>query len=128
MGYPHFKPDCREHNDLVVNFGGPKPKIICICGSTRFIDEWNYWRKELTEQAHIVLAIEVVTTQAPDVDPQHSDPLLKQRLDELHKRKIDLADEVFVLDVDGYIGASTRSEIEYATKRDKPIFYLSIHA
>ena len=49
---------------------------------------------------------------------------LKAKLDELHKRKIDLADEVLVLNVGGYIGDSTRSEIEYATKLDKPIGYL----
>jgi hypothetical protein len=48
----------------------------------------------------------------------------KERLDDLHKRKIDLADEVFVLNKDGYIGSSTRSEIDYATKFKKPIRYL----
>src|SRR5262249_10186773 len=49
---------------------------------------------------------------------------LKQRLDELHKRKIDLADEVLVLNVGNYIGESTRSEIEYAQAHGKPIRYL----
>jgi hypothetical protein len=49
----------------------------------------------------------------------------KARMDELHKRKIDLADSVFVLDVDGYIGESTRSEIEYAEAHGKPVHYLS---
>lgn len=60
----------------------------------------------------------------------HSDDMLrlpasvKERLDELHKRKIDLADEVLVLNVRGYIGASTRSEIEYAEAQGKVIRYL----
>ena len=49
----------------------------------------------------------------------------KAMLDELHKRKIDLADEILVLDVDGYIGDSTRSEIEYAKTHGKSILYLS---
>lgn len=49
---------------------------------------------------------------------------VKHILDELHKRKIDLSDEVFVLNVDGYIGDSTRSEIEYAQSIGKPIIYL----
>ncbi len=47
------------------------------------------------------------------------------RLDELHLRKIDLADEVFILNVGGYIGESTRKEIEYAQRQGKPIKYLS---
>jgi cell division protein FtsB len=48
----------------------------------------------------------------------------KEKLDELHKRKIDLADEIYVLNVNGYVGSSTRSEIEYAQKLNKPIRYL----
>jgi len=125
MSYPHLTGACDEHNDLVVNFGGPRPRIICICGSTRFIGEWNFWRRELTETGHIVLAIEVVTTQTADTDPQHARPELKRVLDELHLRKIDLADEVFILDVGGYIGESTKHEIEYAKAHNKPIYFLS---
>lgn len=102
-----------------------RPRIVCLCGSTRFIDHWNEWRKTLTLRGEIVLAIEIVTTQRPDEDPQHVAPEVKARLDELHKRKIDLADYVFVLDVGGYIGASTRSEIEYATALGKPVQFLS---
>lgn len=48
----------------------------------------------------------------------------KVLLDELHKRKIDVADRVLVLNVGGYIGSSTRSEIEYAEWFEKPIDYL----
>lgn len=120
----HHAPDCEDHHDLVRDFGGPKPTIVVLCGSTRFVDEFNRQRKILTEHGQIVLSIEVVTTQAPTEDPQHVDPNLKERLDELHKRKIDLADEVLVLNVGGYIGDSTRSEIDYAEKAGKPIRYL----
>jgi hypothetical protein len=49
---------------------------------------------------------------------------LHELFDELHKRKIDLADEVMVLNVGGYIGDSTRSEIEYAVKTGKTVKYL----
>ena len=49
---------------------------------------------------------------------------MKARLDELHLRKIDLADEVMVLNVGGYIGDSTRREIEYANAHGKPVRYL----
>jgi hypothetical protein len=103
----------------------PRPRIVCLCGSTRFIPTWNEWRKRLTEQGEIVLAIEVVTSQSATTDPQVVAPELKARLDELHKRKIDLADYVLVLDVGGYVGASTRSEIEYARAHGKPVQFLS---
>jgi hypothetical protein len=103
---------------------GGFPPVVCLCGSTRFVDEFNRQRRELTERGQIVLAIEIVTTQARHDDPQHADPALKARLDELHKRKIDLADYVLVLNVGGYVGDSTRSEIAYAAARGKPVRYL----
>jgi len=71
-----------------------------------------------------VLSIELVTTQSAEEDPQHSNHKVKQMLDELHLRKIDLADEVMILNVGGYIGNSTRAEIEYAENKGKPINYL----
>ena len=48
----------------------------------------------------------------------------KEMLDDMHKRKIDMADEIFVINVDSYIGSSTRSEIEYAQATGKPVCYL----
>lgn len=120
----HTAAECGEHHDLVADFGGVRPTIVCLCGSTRFIDEFNRQRKVLTEAENIVLSIEVVTTQARDVDPQHVNPELKARLDELHLRKIDLADWVHVLNVGGYIGESTRREIEYAQRLGKRVTFL----
>jgi hypothetical protein len=100
----------------------PMPPIVCLCGSTRFVDEFNRYRKTLTEAGEIVLSIEVVTTQAREDDPQHVDPDLKARLDELHKRKIDLADYCLVMSDDsGYFGESTTGEIRYATEHGKPV-------
>jgi hypothetical protein len=110
--------------DGALGDGDGFPPVVCLCGSTRFVDEFNRQRKELTERGQIVLSIEIVTTQARDDDPQHCDPALKARLDELHKRKIDLADYVLVLNVGGYIGDSTRSEIAYAAAHGKPVRYL----
>jgi hypothetical protein len=49
---------------------------------------------------------------------------VKDILDELHKRKIDISDEVVILNVGGYIGESTRSELNYAESIGKPIIYL----
>jgi len=100
------------------------PKIVCLCGSTRFVDHFTEWQKRLTVAGNIVLSIEIVTTQTHEDDPQHCDPELKVRLDELHLRKIDLADEVVVLNVGGYIGESTRKEIEHAKRTGKGIVYL----
>lgn len=128
MELPHFSADCHDYHGLVRDFGDSRPEIVCLCGSTRFVDEFNKQRKELTELGQIVLSIEVVTSQAREDDPQHCDPELKVRLDELHKRKIDLADWVYVLNVGGYIGDSTRSEIEYAESIRRPVSYLERRA
>ncbi len=101
-----------------------RPIVVCLCGSTRFVDTYNDWRKILTLEGKIVLSIELVTTQSKSEDPQHVKHKLKQMLDELHLRKIDLADEVMVLNVGGYIGNSTRVEIDYAVKVGKLVKYL----
>ena len=48
----------------------------------------------------------------------------KEMLDDMHKRKIDMADAIFVINVGGYVGSSTKSEIEYAIAHDKEVRYL----
>ena len=52
----------------------------------------------------------------------HEDAI-KICLDDMHKRKIDMADEIYVINVGGYIGDSTRSEIQYAEEHGKPVRY-----
>lgn len=119
--------DCTEYHDLVVDFGGPKPPITVLCGSTRLYDAFREQNLRLTVAGHIVLSIGCDTKPDGDLFVGIEDrelEELKVRLDELHKRKIDLADEVLVLNVGGYIGESTRSEIEYAEQLGKPIRYL----
>jgi hypothetical protein len=98
------------------------PHIVCLCGSTRFMKTFfdEGWKETL--KGHIVLSVGVVTSGPKDHAGEHFG--VKEMLDELHKRKIDLADEVLVLNVGGYIGESTRSEIEYAEKLGMPIRYL----
>lgn len=108
----------------LISLGPNFPKIVVLCGSTRFVDTFNEWRKNLTHQGQIVLSIEIVTTQQREEDPQHVNRHNKEMLDELHKRKIDLADYVMVLNVGGYVGESTRSEIDYALAHGKSILYL----
>ena len=101
-----------------------KPPIVCLCGSTRFVDTFNEWRKKLTLEDKIVVSIELVLPQSEREDPQHNNYKVKQMLDELHLRKIDIADEVMILNVGGYIGESTQKELEYAQEQGKKITYL----
>lgn len=98
--------------------------IVCLCGSTRFMETFfdEGWR--LTLEGKIVLSVGVWRKGPADHAGEWISEEVKHRLDELHKRKIDLADEVLILNVGGYIGESTRSEIEYAKQQGKPISYL----
>ena len=87
------------------------------------MDSFHEWNRELSLEGKIVLTVEIVTYDGAS-DPQRADPEQKRRLDELHLRKIDLADKVLVLNVGGYIGESTAEEIAYAEAQQKPIEYL----
>lgn len=97
-----------------------RPRIVCLCGSTRFKQAFEEANWNETLGGNIVLSVGCFmhADSKPITMPQ------KFALDELHKRKIDLADEVLVLNVGGYIGQSTRSEIEYAEAHGKPVRYL----
>lgn len=97
-----------------------KPLVICLCGSTRFARIFNEIAVQLTIENKIVVRPEVVTYDS-GLDPQHVDLQLKRQLDELHRRKIDLSDEVLVVNVHGYVGSSTREEIRYARRTGKPV-------
>lgn len=101
----------------------PFPNIVCLCGSTRFAEAFNEAAERETLAGKIVVRPEVVTYSV-ERDPQLVAPAIKERLDELHRRKIDLADEVLVINVGGYIGDSTTREVIYAMDHDKPIHYL----
>lgn len=135
MSYPHFSVECGKYHDLVVDFVEERPTTVVLCGSTRFAQAFRDATIEETLAGRIVLSIgvnlrddhdlaHVVEGIHPGVAVDDELAALKNELDDLHKRKIDLADEVYVLNVDGYVGDSTRSEIEYATKLGKPIRYL----
>ena len=98
-----------------------KTKIVCICGSGRFLKQMHEVEESLTLSNCIVLMIGVNTKDvARNIDFEKYKPML----DELHLRKIDLSDEVFIVNVNGYIGESTRNEINYAKCQGKPIKYL----
>jgi hypothetical protein len=96
-------------------------KIITLCGSTRFKEEFLAAQKRLTLEGNIVISVGLFGHSG---DEEVCTAETKAMLDDMHKRKIDLADEIFVINPGGYIGSSTRSEIEYAAKTGKGISYL----
>lgn len=101
------------------------PPIVCLCGSTRFGKEYQKALLDLTIAGNIVLTVGCMTRSDNELQEAGivSDDM-KTAFDELHKRKIDLADSIFVINVGGYIGSSTRNEIEYAESLGKPVSYL----
>lgn len=105
------------------------PPIVCLCGSTRFKDAWHAEQKRLTHEGKIVLSVgDLDQSEAARTVNVPLDPDLKARLDVLHFRKIELADEVLILNVGGYIGQSTRNELAYARKIGKPVRFLEPEA
>ena len=98
-----------------------KYKIITLCGSTQFKDEFLREQKRLTLEGNIVLSVGFFGHFR---DGEKMLESTKEMLDDMHKRRIDLADEIFVINKGGYIGNSTRSEIEYATKTNKKVEYM----
>ena len=117
-----------------------KPKIVCLCGSTRFSDAFHKHNLLETLVGNIVLSIGCDIRSDGDLDlfklsiiwnidtkADEEEAVIeeiKDRLDELHLRKIDLADEVLILNVGGYIGESTQRELDYAREHGKIIRYL----
>lgn len=97
-------------------------KVITLCGSTRFKDDFLKVQKQLTLQGNIVISVGLFGHSGDD---EVWNDGTKEMLDDMHKRKIDMADGIFVIDVDEYIGESTKSEIEYAKAHGKTIQYCS---
>jgi hypothetical protein len=108
-----------------------RPTIVCLCGSSKFGEAFTVANLAETLAGNIVLTIGCNLKSDAQLF-SHLSPAefakLKAGLDELHKRKIDLADEILVLNVDGYIGESTRSEIDYAVGLGKRVRYLDPRA
>ncbi len=96
-----------------------KMKVITLCGSTRFKDDFEQINKELTLQGNIVISV-AFFCHSGDVITENQ----KILLDKIHKSKIDIADTVYIINKNGYIGNSTKSEIEYAKSKGKEIIYM----
>ena len=103
-------------------------KVITLCGSTRFKDEFLKVQKDLTLKGNIVISVGLFghsgDSEVWENMNEGSLTKTKEMLDDMHKRKIDMADEIFVINVNGYIGESTKSEIEYAKSLGKRVIYL----
>lgn len=103
-------------------------KVITLCGSTRFKNEFMEVQKRLTLEGNIVISVGLFGHSGDNEVWENMDEgtltKTKEMLDDMHKRKIDMADEIFVINVGGYIGSSTRSEIEYAQATRKTVRYL----
>ena len=95
-------------------------KIITLCGSIKFKDEFMRIQEKLTLDRNIVLTPNFFN----NIKKEEIDLETKKMLDEMHKQKIDMSDEIYVINVGGYIGESTKSEIEYAKRKGKKISYL----
>ena len=96
-------------------------KVITLCGSTKFKEQDLEAQKRLTLEGNIVISVGLFGHSGDDEVWTEG---TKAMLDDMHKRKIDMADEIFVINVDGYIGQSTRSEIEYAESKGITVRYL----
>ena len=105
-----------------------KYKVITLCGSTRFKDAFLEAQKRLTLEGNIVISVGLFGHSGDNEVWENMDEgtltRTKEMLDDMHKRKIDMADEIFVINVGGYIGSSTRSEIAYAEAAGKTVRYL----
>lgn len=94
-------------------------KVITLCGSTRFKEDFERVNRNLTLLGNIVISVGAFG-HAGDTFTEEQ----KLMLDDIHKRKIDMADAIYVINKDGYIGSSTKSEIEYAIKTGKQIIFM----
>lgn len=123
MSYPQDY-DLNAGQRALFKDGATRPKIVCLCGSTRFGAAFDRANLDETLKGHIVLSIGCVTTSDQDLGIT---PETKTMLDALHLKKIDLADEVLILNVGDYIGESTRKEWAHAIFQRKPVRFLEPH-
>lgn len=95
--------------------------VITLCGSTRFKEQFLEAQKRLTLEGNIVISVGLFGHSG---DEEVWTEGTKEMLDDMHKRKIDMADGIYVINVGGYIGQSTRGEIEYARSKGKTVEFL----
>ena len=106
-------------------------KVITLCGSSRFKDAFMQVQKRLTLEGNIVLSLGLFghsgDTEVWEGMDEGTITKTKMMLDDIHKRKIDMSDEIFVINVNDYIGDSTKNEIKYAKANGKKVSYYIPH-
>ncbi len=103
-----------------------KPEVIVLCGSSRFVAEMAMiaWGLE-RDEGIITMGLHLLPSDYTECEDHLAEfEGAAEKLDELHWRKIDLANRIFVVNIGGYIGDSTRQEIEYAERTGKRVTYL----
>lgn len=107
-----------------------RPRVITLCGSSRFPEAFHLANAHLSMQGHVVISLGLfghadeptgarfMTSDGNEATPE------KVALDQLHFRKIDLSDGIFVVNVGGYVGSSTKREIEYARSQGKSVEFM----
>lgn len=147
--FPGAKPEPEEGGSegrcigtLKIDLNPEKPEVVCLCGSTRFWKEFQEANYKLTMEGKIVLTVGFY----PHIEKREGvseggnrwyeviehkggenvgcTPEQKVELDKLHFKKIEMADRTHILNVGGYIGESTRNEINHARSLGKPVTYL----
>lgn len=98
-------------------------RVITLCGSTRFKDAFMREQKRLTLEGNIVISVGLFG-HSGDTEAWMNDGETKKMLDDMHKRKIDMSDGIYVINEGGYIGDSTRNEICYAILHDKTVEFM----
>lgn len=117
----------KAQNNFFLN---DRPVIVCLCGSTRFWRTFQQAGLQETMAGNIVLSIGAASGTDDDHFgnlPQAEYDRIKEELDSLHFKKIELADEVLILNVDGYIGESTRNELNHARSLGKYVRFWEEH-
>jgi hypothetical protein len=106
-----------------------RPKIVCVCGSSRFVDRIAVLKWEMEKQGIVAIGMHLLPGWY-GAEPHHQAEKenVAHILDELHLQKIKMADEVLIANYDGYIGERTRIEIDYAQQLGKPIQYVQVPA
>lgn len=101
--------------------------VITLCGSTRFPEQFFAEQKRLALEGTIVLSVSFFghSGDLDEAECEDGHPI-KEMLDDIHKRKIDMSDSIHVINVGGYIGTSTRSEIDYALATGKSVSYMEV--
>lgn len=123
-----------DYADALVRYFPDSQKrypVVTLCGSTRFKEAFMDAQKKLTLEGYIVISVGMFGHSGDDEVWENMDEgtltKTKEMLDDMHKRKIDMADEIFVINVGDYIGESTKSEIAYARAHDIPVRFLEPH-